>query len=74
MAIVFPESTRRTEQLVRSLPEAVTEGKALSIHAVHWSACGTWPTLFGAAMRLSLIWGLPDAPEGFIGAARGDRI
>jgi hypothetical protein len=33
------------------------------------SAPGTWPTRLGAATRLSLIWGLPDAPEGFLGTA-----
>jgi hypothetical protein len=35
---------------------------------------GTWLTRFGAATRLSLIWGLPDASEGLLGTARGDRI
>src|SRR5215470_17979896 len=38
------------------------------------SGPGTWLTRFGAATRLSLIWGLPDAPEAFLGAARGDRV
>jgi hypothetical protein len=38
------------------------------------AALGTGLTLFGAATRLSLDWGLPDAPEGFLGAARGDRV
>jgi hypothetical protein len=47
------------------------------IEIIQASTCflmGTWPTRFGAATRLSLVWGLPDAPEGFLGAARGDRV
>jgi hypothetical protein len=38
------------------------------------SVLGTRPTRFGAATRLSLIWGLPDAPDVFLGAARDDGI
>jgi hypothetical protein len=47
---------------------------AFSVTEIETSGIGTWPTRLGAATRLSLIWGLPDAPEGFLETARGGRI